>query len=107
MRISKLLRGVVVLLLAGTSLPLHTFAGSQNDQVAETTRRKDKKERVFVTGSMIPQKVEVKAIGTATTSSVRVYKRSEIDRYGRFTTEGVLALDPSVQVRQSGAPGSH
>jgi hypothetical protein len=53
---------------------------------------------VFVTGSNIPQRVAVKAIGTDTTSPVRVYPRAELDRTGRFTTQGVLALDPSVNI---------
>jgi hypothetical protein len=53
---------------------------------------------VFVTGSMIPQRVKVKSIGTATVSPLRVIKRREIEQSGRFTTEGVLAQDPSVRV---------
>ena len=61
---------------------------------------------VFVTGSMIPQKVKVKSIGTATASPLRVYMRREIDQTGRFTTEGVLAQDPDVRVISSHAgPG--
>jgi hypothetical protein len=55
-------------------------------------------ETVFVTGSHIPQKVRVKAIGTNTASPVRVYTRAELDRTGRFTTAGQLALDPSVTI---------
>lgn len=57
-----------------------------------------KTEMVFVTGSNIPQKVRVKAIGTNTASPVRVYTRAELDRTGRFTTAGQLALDPSVTI---------
>lgn len=53
---------------------------------------------VFVTGSRIPQKVLVKSIGTAMFSPVRVIKYGEIRQSGRFTTEGVLAQDPSVRV---------
>jgi hypothetical protein len=61
---------------------------------------------VFVTGSRIPQKVKVKSIGTATVSPLNVIKRREIDHSGRFTTEGVVALDPpSVRV-VSGRGGS-
>jgi hypothetical protein len=59
---------------------------------------------VFVTGSMIPQKVKVKSIGTATFSPMRVYTRREINQTGRFTTEGVLAQDPDLRVI-SGRPG--
>ena len=60
---------------------------------------------VFVTGSMIPQKVKVKSIGTATASPVRVIKNGEIDQSGRFTTEGVLALEPSLRVISGGHGG--
>jgi hypothetical protein len=54
---------------------------------------------VFVTGSHIPQKVVVKAIGTNTDSQVRVYTREEMDRTGQFTTQGILAQDPSISIR--------
>ncbi|MEP6601312.1 MAG: hypothetical protein ABJB49_05810 [Nitrospirota bacterium] len=62
---------------------------------------------VFVTGSRIPQRLRVKAIGTKTTSPVRVYTRAEIDRTGRFTTEGILAQDPSLRILNGTAAGSH
>ena len=58
---------------------------------------------VFVTGSHIPQRIQVKAIGTNTTSQLRVYTRAEIDRTGRFTTEGILAQDPSVTIIGNGS----
>jgi outer membrane cobalamin receptor len=62
---------------------------------------------VFVTGSRIPKRLRVKAIGTETTSPVRVYTRAEIDRTGQFTTQGILAQDPSLRVINGGAIGSH
>jgi hypothetical protein len=61
---------------------------------------------VFVTGSMIPQKVKIKPIGTKTVSPLRVYNRNEIDQTGRFTTAGVLAQDPSLRVI-SGRPSGN
>lgn len=61
---------------------------------------------VFVTGSMIPQKVKVKSIGSATTSPVRVIKRGEIDQSGKFTTQGVLADEPSLRVISGGHGGA-
>jgi hypothetical protein len=54
---------------------------------------------VKVTGSLIPQAIKVKSIGTATYSNLRVIGRREIDHTGRFTTAGVLAQDPSVNVQ--------
>ncbi len=52
-----------------------------------------KRELVFVTGSRIPKRVQVKAIGTNAVEPLRVYTRAEIDRTGRFTTAGILAQD--------------
>jgi hypothetical protein len=51
---------------------------------------------VFVTGSLIPQRVKLKAIGTTTVSPVRIIDRREIDSTGRRTTRGVLIADPSI-----------
>jgi outer membrane cobalamin receptor len=73
--------------------------------LAEPPNKQVGDKYVFVTGSRIPQKVKVKSIGTATVSPLSVIKRREIDRSGRFTTEGVVALDPSVRV-VSGRGGS-
>ena len=70
----------------------------------EGQKNKDGKDKVvFVTGSRIPKRVTVKAIGTNTTSPVRVYTREEIERTGRFTTEGILAQDPSVTIIGNGS----
>jgi hypothetical protein len=60
---------------------------------------------VVLTGSYIPQKVVVRSIGTDTTDPRRIYNRSEIDKTGRVTTEGVLRLDPSLTVHSAGASG--
>jgi len=57
----------------------------------------------FVTGSHIPSRVTVKSIGTNTTSPMRVYTREEIDRTGKFTTEGILAQDPSITIIGNGS----
>ena len=57
------------------------------------------KNLVFVTGSLIPQRVKIKPIGTATTSPLRTYDRNEIDSLGgRATTAGILATDPAIRV---------
>ena len=53
---------------------------------------------VFVTGSLIPQRIKLKRIGTATTSPLRIIDRQEIDSTGRRTTRGALIVDPSVRV---------
>src|SRR5712691_9488882 len=98
MKSSKLLKGMALILVSAMGLAAVAFAEPPNAQFGD--------KYVFVTGSLIPQKVKIKSIGTATFSPLTVYNRREIDQTGRFTTEGVLARDPSIQVRIRGAgPG--
>ena len=52
---------------------------------------------VFVTGSLIPQRIKLKSVGTATVSPIRIIDRREIDSTGRQTTRGALIVDPSVR----------
>lgn len=54
-----------------------------------------------VTGSLIPQRVKVTPFsGIADTASpLTVFDRRRIDATGRVTLEGVLAQDPSIQIR--------
>ena len=53
---------------------------------------------VFITGSLIPQRIKVRRVGTTTVSPVRVIDRQEIDQTGRLTTPGAFVNDPSVRV---------
>ena len=53
---------------------------------------------VFVTGSLIPQRIKLKQIGTTTTSPLRIIDRREIDATGRQTTRGVFVADSSARV---------
>lgn len=76
--------------LAGTAL-----AGKPADPTSENMKR-DSGEAVFVTGSLIPQRIKRKPIGTTTVSPVRIIDRHEIDATGRRTTRGILIADPSV-----------
>ena len=98
MKTSKLAKvGTLLLILAVTATGAFASPNNQSgDQYAY----------VFVTGSLIPQKVKIHPIGTTTASNIRVYDRDEIYKTGRVTTEGVLALDPSLQVRFGHASGT-
>jgi outer membrane cobalamin receptor len=87
------------------ALGLMFVMGAAAAALADPQNEKYTYKYVSVTGSMIPQKVKVKAIGTKTISPVRVYDRHEIDQTGRFTTEGVLSTDPSVRIIAPGGPG--
>lgn len=53
---------------------------------------------VFVTGSLIPQRIKLKRIGTTTASPIRIIDRREIDQTGRQTTHGAFVADPSVRI---------
>ena len=97
MKTLKLAFGFAVVSLVGSGI-------AAADPLAQAVLGENQKsESVFVTGSNIPQKVRVKAVGTNTTSPMRVYTRAELDRTGRFTTEGQLALDPSVTIIGNGS----
>ena len=66
----------------------------------QTSERKQKVEErtIFITGSLIPQRVKLQPIGTTTVSPVRIIDRREIDWTGRQTTPGALINDPSLRV---------
>jgi hypothetical protein len=59
--------------------------------------RQPSERTVFVTGSLIPQRIKLKSVGTATISPIRIIDRWEIDATGRQTTRGALVADPSVR----------
>jgi len=59
--------------------------------------REPNERTVFVTGSLIPQRIKLKSVGTATVSPIRIIDRWEIDAAGRQTTRGALVADPSVR----------
>ena len=89
MKTSKLAKVGASLLLTLAILAVDATAAPNNgDQYAY----------VLTTASLIPQKVKIHRIGTKTASNMRIYDRQEIDQMGRFTTEDVLAQDPSLRV---------
>ena len=73
------------------------FAGKPIERAPEQ-KEHGNEQTVFVTGSLIPQRIKLKSIGTTTVSPVRIIDRREIDATGRRTTRGVLIADPSVRV---------
>ena len=83
---------VTALIAASASLADTPVKGSQDrkEKVTEQT--------VFVTGSLIPQRIKVRRVGTATVSPIRVIDRWEIDATGRQTTAGALVNEPSLRV---------
>ena len=85
-----------------TLIVASVFAGTvlSDPAVNQTSKRKQNLEEqtVFVTGSLIPQRVKLQPIGTKTVSPVRIIDRHEIDWTGRQTTPGAFVNDPSVRV---------
>jgi hypothetical protein len=78
------------------------FAGTvlADPPVNQTSERDQKvQERtIFITGSLIPQRVQLRPIGTTTVSPIRIIDRREIDWTGRRTTPGAFVNDPSLRV---------
>ena len=68
--------------------------------VSEGSKHKQRVEEqaVFITGSLIPQRVKVQPIGTLTVSPVRVIDRRQIDWTGRPATPGAFINEPSVRL---------
>jgi hypothetical protein len=85
-------------ILIATSL----FAGTAlaDPTTNQTSERKQKVEEraIFITGSLIPQRVKLQPIGTTTVSPIRFIDRREIDQTGRRTTPGAFINEPSVRV---------
>ena len=86
---------LVATLIVTAVLPVSARAGIPSDRLSEDKKQASERT-VFVTGSLIPQRVKLKAIGTTTVSPLRIIDRSEIDQTGRRTTRGILVADPSV-----------
>lgn len=89
---SVIAAAVTALIATSASLADTPVKGSQerNEKLTEKT--------VFVTGSLIPQRIKVQRVGTKTVSPLRMIDRREIDATGRATTAGAFVNDPSVRI---------
>jgi hypothetical protein len=105
MKISSTIKFAAVLLILSV-VASTAFAGGQKEQVVVPPPA-ERYAYVWVTGSKIPQRVKISPIGTTTFNSLTVWDRRQINQVGpgRFTTEGVLKLDPAVSVRMGHAGG--
>ena len=84
-------------LIAASMFVGTVFAGPPINQTSER-KQKVEERAIFVTGSLIPQRVQLRPIGTTTVSPVRIIDRREIDQTGRRTTPGALINEPSLRV---------
>jgi hypothetical protein len=63
-----------------------------------TTNQKVEERSIFITGSLIPQRIKLQPIGTTTVAPIRIIDRHEIDQTGHPTTPGAFVVDPSVRI---------
>ncbi len=75
-----------------------TVLADPNVNQAAKPKQKVEERMIFVTGSLIPQRVKLEPIGTKTVSPIRVIDRHEIDGTGRQTTPGAFVNEPSVRI---------
>ena len=87
-----------VTILVAISLFAGTVLADPNVKQTSKHNQKIEERAVFITGSLIPQRIKVQPIGTATVSPVRVIDRHEIDWTARPTTPGTFINEPSVRV---------
>ena len=73
------------------------FADPPHNRIPDRNRQIEERA-IFVTGSLIPQRVKLQPIGTKTLSPVRIIDRREIDGTGRLTTPGAFVNEPSVRI---------
>jgi len=90
--ISSAATAIIAALFAGTVL------ADPNINQASKPKQKVEERAIFITGSLIPQRVKLEPIGTKTISPVRIIDRHEIDGTGRRTTAGAFINEPSVRV---------
>jgi hypothetical protein len=88
---------VAASILAGTVLA---------DPTTNERKQKVEERAIFITGSLIPQRVKLQPIGTTTVSPIRFIDRREIDQAGRRTTPGAFVNDPSVRIIDHYSPAA-
>jgi hypothetical protein len=87
-----------VTILVATSMFAGTVLADPTANQAPKRKQKVEEQTVLVTGSLIPQRIKLRPIGTTTVSPLRIIDRHEIDWTGRQTTAGAFVIDPSVRI---------
>jgi len=85
-------------ILLATSMFAGTVLADPKVKQGSKHNQKVEEQAVFITGSLIPQRVQVLPIGTLTVSPVRIIDRHEIDWIARPTTPGAFINEPSVRI---------
>src|SRR2546426_12162009 len=95
--VKRLIFASATTLIAASMLAGAVLADPPANQ-ASKPKQKVEERAIFITGSLIPQRVKLEPIGTKTISPVRIIDRHEIDGTGRRTTAGAFINEPSVRV---------
>jgi hypothetical protein len=85
-------------ILLATSMFAGTVLADPKVKQGSKHNQKVEEQAVFITGSLIPQRVKLQPIGTLTVSPVRIIDRHEIDWIARPTTPGAFINEPSVRI---------
>jgi len=85
-------------ILIAISMVAGTVLADPKVQQPSTGKQKVEERTIFVTGSLIPQRIKLQPLTTKTVSPVRIIDRHEIDATGRQTTPGAFINEPSVRV---------
>jgi hypothetical protein len=85
---------------AGVTVLVAASAALADPPVKASPQPKEKviEQTVFVTGSLIPQRIKVRHVGTKTVSPISALDRATIDATGRQTTPGFFVNEPSVRI---------
>lgn len=87
--------GAAALAVVGCAHARGAAPAPDEEQPPERGRQQD--EKVFVTGSRIPQRVDAGSGLPATAWPVRIYSRRDLARTGRpETSDALRRLDPSI-----------
>jgi len=95
--VKKLVSSSAAILIAAGLVAETVLADPKVKQTSEHNQKVEE-QAVFITGSLIPQRVKVLPIGTLTVSPIRVIDRHQIDWAGRPTTPGAFINEPSVRI---------
>ena len=96
---APILAKAIVLTVCMSALFSSAAKADPKNRRTEKMLIQDSTERyVRVTGSNIPQKVQLRSIGTTTPYNLRIYTRRELESTGRGSVAGGLALDPSILI---------
>lgn len=101
MKASILVKAMVIAVGVSAILPSLAMADPRNRRTEKILMQDSPERYVRVTGSHIPQKVQLRSIGTTTPYNLRIYTRRELESRGTGTVAGGLALDPSIRISGS------